>query len=166
MASRARISRRTLLSAGVISCGASGEFLRAHASAPPAGTSGSPVQQMQLDSAAAAVESRNMHGGKGLIDVKFFFTPGQPARPALLVQYDIPPGASEGVHTHGADRPEGPWDEFYYIVSGRGRMAIDGHEVQVKAEDNVHTPLGVAHGIENASASEGLRVLLIAIRRD
>lgn len=40
-----------------------------------------------------------VHQGKGAIDVKFFFRDEGAPKPALLLIYDIPPGASEGVHT-------------------------------------------------------------------
>jgi mannose-6-phosphate isomerase-like protein (cupin superfamily) len=108
---------------------------------------------------------RRMHGGKGLIDVKYFFDADDRTRPALLLQYDIPPGASEGVHTHDREVAEGPWDEFYYIVAGTGQMTIDGERLAVREGDNVHTPLGVAHGIENTSTEARLRVFLVALNR-
>jgi quercetin dioxygenase-like cupin family protein len=120
----------------------------------------------RIDPAARGRQSRRVHGGEGAIDVKFFFEPERPGRPALFLQYDLPPGTSEGVHTHGLGRSEGAWDEYYYIVSGSGRMSIDGRDVSVKPGDYVHTPLGVPHGIENTSARETLRVLLTAIARD
>ena len=106
-----------------------------------------------------------MHGGKGLLDVKYFFEPERPARPALFLQYDIPPQSSEGVHTHGPGRDEGAWDEYYYIAHGAGRMRIGGKDVPVRAGDAIHTPLGVSHGIENTSLSEPLRVFLVAVDR-
>jgi mannose-6-phosphate isomerase-like protein (cupin superfamily) len=110
-------------------------------------------------------QSLRLHGGSGRIDVKFFFEPERPARPALMLHYDIPPSASEGVHTHGVGRPEGAWDEYYYIASGRGQMSIDGRLIAVAPGDTIHTPLGVAHGIENTSRDERLRVFLIAVAR-
>jgi mannose-6-phosphate isomerase-like protein (cupin superfamily) len=166
MGKERRISRRKLLAAGgVLSCTAIDGFLRSHALAlePPA--SGASPGGFQIDSAAVGSRARRMHGGKRTIDVKFFFEPGRPAEPALFLQYDIPPGASEGVHTHAVGHADGPWDEFYYIVSGSGQMSVGGRDVPVKAGDNVHTPLGVAHGIENTSRDELLRVFLVAISR-
>ena len=115
--------------------------------------------------AARPSEWRRVHGGLGQIDVRFFFEPERPGRPALFLQYVIPPGASEGVHTHGAGRPEGAWDEYYYIASGTGRMRIGAEDVSVTAGEAIHTPLGTPHGIENTHPGEPLTVFLVAIER-
>ena len=50
------------------------------------------------------------------------------AAPANFMIYDLPPGTSEGVHTHFLDdrNKEGSFDEYYYIISGTGQMEIDG----------------------------------------
>jgi len=154
MSSGNRMDRRTLLLAA-------SAFMASHGAA-----GGDAGTRYRLDPAASGRQSRRVHGGDGEIDVKFFFEPERPGRPALFLQYDLPPGTSEGVHTHGVGRSEGAWDEYYYIVSGSGRMTIDGRDVAVKAGDHVHTPLGVPHGIANPSARETLRVLLTAIARD
>jgi len=115
--------------------------------------------------AARPAEWRRVHGGLGRLDVQFFFEPERPGRPALFLQYVIPPGASEGVHTHGAGRHEGAWDEYYYIASGSGRMRLGADDVSVTAGEAIHTPLGMPHGIQNTHASELLRVFLVAIER-
>ncbi|HZF16098.1 MAG TPA: hypothetical protein VE046_09175 [Steroidobacteraceae bacterium] len=52
------------------------------------------------------VADKRLHGGKGTVGVKWIFGRQGYARPAQLYTYDIPPGASEGVHTHArGDRP-------------------------------------------------------------
>jgi mannose-6-phosphate isomerase-like protein (cupin superfamily) len=108
-----------------------------------------------------------VHQGKGTLGVKFFFRDQQPAKPALLLIYNIPPGASEGVHTHNlGDTTTGSFDEFYYVLSGRGEMLIEGTRVPVGPGDHVFTPNGVAHGIENTSVDTDLRVYLVAMIRD
>ena len=107
----------------------------------------------------------NVHGGAGTISVRYFPFDKQPS-PAHFVIYDIPPGASEGVHTHQlGDTVLGPYDEYYYIIEGQGEMPIDGHTVSVKAGDHVHTPLGVAHGITNTLREGNLKVFLTFIAR-
>src|SRR5262249_45336663 len=105
-----------------------------------------------------------VHEGKGAIDIKFFFRDEGSPKPALLLIYNIPPGASEGVHTHNVgDQKNGSFDEFYYILSGRGEMEIDGKKVAVAAGDHIFTPNGVSHGIENTAAEGDLRVYLVAM---
>jgi len=108
----------------------------------------------------------NVHEGKGTISVRFFPFDKNPA-PAHFVIYDIPPGASEGVHTHQlGDTVLGPFDEYYYIIAGQGEMQIDGNVVAVKAGDHIHTPLGVSHGISNPTSKESLKVFLTFITRE
>lgn len=111
-------------------------------------------------------EYPGIHAGKGMGKVKFFPFGGAPA-PANFIIYELPPGSSEGVHVHFLDNrnAEGSFDEYYYIVSGKGQMEIDGEIVEVVQGDHVHTPLGVAHGIENTHPTENLRVFLTFIKR-
>jgi mannose-6-phosphate isomerase-like protein (cupin superfamily) len=113
----------------------------------------------------------NAHGGKGVIDVKYFFredaTQTTAAMPAWLLIFMMPPGSSEGVHTHNiGDKEAGSYDEFYYIIEGKGVMEIAGERIAVKAGDNVFTPNGVPHGIENTSPDKILKVYMIGVSRD
>lgn len=112
------------------------------------------------------VEVAGIHQGKGKGKIRLFRFAGQSA-PAYFILYDLEPGASEGVHVHYLDdrNKEGAFDEYYYIVSGQGQMEIDGEIVPVTQGDHVHTPLEVAHGIENTHGSENLRVFLTFIER-
>ena len=119
------------------------------------------------DSEAGSMQRYDyIHAGKGSVDIKRFRFDGHPA-PANFIIYDIPPGASEGVHVHHLDdrNNEGAFDEYYYIISGQGQMVIDGRIVSVSAGDHVHTPLDVPHGIENTHAQEHLKVFLTFINR-
>lgn len=109
---------------------------------------------------------RVIHRGKKTIDT-YRYTFANASRPARFIVYDLPPGASEGVHVHHLDNRngEGAFDEYYYIVSGEGVMEIDGTAVAVRGGDHVHTPLDVAHGIENTHPTETLKVFLTFIGR-
>ena len=108
---------------------------------------------------------RGVHEGLGTIDMRVFDFAGA-AAPANFLIYDIPPGASEGVHVHNLTDPKlGAFDEYYYIIEGRGKMLIDGEPLTVGAGDHVHTPLDVAHGIENIDDSRRLKVFLTYIDR-
>jgi len=112
------------------------------------------------------IEVKGIHAGKGKGGVKMFPFAGAP-KPAHFLIYDLSPGGSEGTHVHFLDNRnnEGAFDEYYYIISGRGQMEIDGQIVPVVAGDHVHTPLEVAHGIENTHPTENLRVFLTFIKR-
>lgn len=108
-----------------------------------------------------------LHEGKGVVGVRYFFKDDGAPRPALLLTYAIPPGASEGVHTHRlGDKKLGSFDEFYYIMAGSGEMEIAGEKVPVSAGDHVFTPNGVPHGIENTAKSGDLMVYLVAMIRE
>ena len=116
--------------------------------------------------ALGMVEVKGIHAGKGKGGVKMFPFAGAP-KPAHFLIYDLSPGGSEGTHVHFLDNRnnEGSFDEYYYIISGRGQMEVDGEIVPVAAGDHVHTPLEVAHGIENTHPTENLRVFLTFIKR-
>ena len=112
------------------------------------------------------IEITGIHAGKGTGKAKFFGFDGAPA-PAHFIIYDLPPGASEGVHVHFLDdrNQQGSFDEYYYFISGQGQMEIDGAVVAVAKGDHIHTPLEVAHGVENTHPTENLRVFLTFIKR-
>ena len=122
------------------------------------------------DSDATGVrEIVGIHQGKSKGGMKVFRFGAEtaPSAPSYMLIYDLPPGASEGVHTHFLDNrnDEGSFDEYYYVLSGQGQMQIDGEVVPIVAGDHVHTPLEVAHGVENTHPTEHLRVFLTYIRR-
>ncbi len=68
----------------------------------------------------------------------------------------LPPGASIGIHTHTSDQ------EYYYIVSGRGVMTLDGQEHEVAAGDITAVLPGGSHGLANHSDGD-LRVIVISV---
>jgi oxalate decarboxylase/phosphoglucose isomerase-like protein (cupin superfamily) len=167
--SESKISRRSAFTAaGVCFAMLSERALAAlgmepNDTAPPA----RPKTSYTKDSEAEGmVEITGIHAGKGKGKIKFFRFDGVPA-PAHFIIYDLPPGASEGVHVHFLDdrNREGSFDEYYYIVSGRGQMQIDDEILAVAQGDHIHTPLEVAHGIENTHPVENLRVFLTFIKR-
>ena len=81
--------------------------------------------------------------------------------------YEIPPGAAEGLHTHFADDRNGigSYDEFYYIIAGRGLMTVGDSCFEVGAGDAIHAPLDLPRGIANADPDELLRIHLTFILR-
>jgi hypothetical protein len=111
-------------------------------------------------------EITGIHRGKGTGRARLFRFDGASA-PAYFMVYELPPGSSEGVHVHYLDdrNQEGSYDEYYYIISGRGQMEIDGRIVAVAQGDHVHTPLEVSHGVENTHPTDHLRVFLTFIQR-
>jgi Cupin domain len=152
--------RGALAAAGACFAMASRKALAAGASRP----AGPKITFTKEAEADGMVEIVGIHAGKGKGRARLFGFGGASA-PAQFMIYDLPPGASEGVHVHFLDdrNKEGPFDEYYYVMSGQGQMEIDGKIVAVAKGDHVHTPLEVAHGIENTHPTENLRVFLTFI---
>jgi mannose-6-phosphate isomerase-like protein (cupin superfamily) len=169
------ISRRDSLALGT-SIGAAmllGErAAQAEAAPSPQAMTPAPAPSDPPSSQAYALESTDsggvsypgVHHGKGIIRLRRFGFDNAP-KPAGLVIFDIPPGASEGVHVHGIGLDTGPYDEYYLIMSGSGQMEIEGKIVPVKGGDYVHAPMGIHHGIENTHPSDILRVHITYITR-
>lgn len=160
--------RRAVVSAGTALLASVDLFKKAHGmtTAEPSATP-RPYTYRNDPDHERVIHYPGVHEGKGAIDIKFFFRDDRAPKPALLLIYNIPPGASEGVHTHNVgDAKMGSFDEFYYILSGTGEMTIDGKKVPVTAGDHLFTPNGVSHGIENTAPSGDLKVYLVAMTRD
>ena len=97
-----------------------------------------------------------IHGGEGTILRRLFFR----EQSQLGVRFDVwelPPGASEGCHTHGG---EDALEEIYYVLAGQGLMRIESDEVTLAPGDAVLVPPGVDHGLFN-TGTEPLRLVLL-----
>jgi glyoxylate utilization-related uncharacterized protein len=108
-----------------------------------------------------------MRGGAGSVIVRHFRFDGG-AAPARFLILEIPPGAAEGVHTHYADDRNGigAYDEFYYIIAGKGLMTLGSDTFPVAAGDYLHAPLDIARGLANADSEHPLKVHLTVVLRD
>ncbi len=83
---------------------------------------------------------------------------GGPAKRLRFLHDNIlKPGVSIGVHRHEDD------EEYYYILSGKGVMTLDGERFEVEAGDVTAVFPGGSHGLEN-NAQEDMRILVFAIR--
>jgi mannose-6-phosphate isomerase-like protein (cupin superfamily) len=97
-----------------------------------------------------------IHDGVGTIVRRMFFRE-QSQLPVRFDIWELPPGASEGSHTHGAERA---LEEIYYVLQGTGTMTIEGEAVALTPGDAVLVPPGVDHGLVN-DGSEPLRLVLL-----
>lgn len=149
------ISRRNILAAATL-----GTLLI------PAASAGARPRRFKLEPGTQGIRRfQAVHEGLGSIDVRMFDFGGAPS-PANFLIYDIPVGASEGVHLHNLTDPKlGAFDEYYYIIEGRGKMMIDGEPILVTAGDHVHAPLDSWRGIENIDDTHRLKVFLTYIDR-
>ena len=156
------ISRRTLLAAAVVGSMAGPAAMAAPATAAP----GARPSRFMVERATEGFNNfRAVHEGLGELGVRLFDFKGA-AAPANFMIYDIPPGASEGVHLHNLSDPAlGPYEEYYYIVEGSGVMTIDREEFAVTAGDHVFAPLDSWRGIANRDGPGNLKIFLTYIDR-
>ncbi|MDA1348800.1 MAG: cupin domain-containing protein [Chloroflexi bacterium] len=99
---------------------------------------------------------REAHGGDGAIRIHGFFqeTLRLPVRVAV---WELDPGASEGRHAHGDERP---LEEMYYFLEGEGVMWMGEDEVAVSAGEAVLAPAGVDHGLRN-TGDRTMRLVIV-----
>ena len=87
------------------------------------------------------------HGGSGLLEVSRIFTAKDVSGACNFVDFTIiPPGASIGAHSHAMDE-----EEYYLILEGAGRMAVDGEIFEVSKGDLIRNRPGGSHWLENNS---------------
>jgi len=108
-----------------------------------------------------------MRGGPGSVTVRHFRFDGKGAPTRFLI-LEIPPGAAEGTHTHFADDRNaiGAYEEFYYVIAGRGLATLGDETIPVSTGDYWHAPLDLARGLANADPLEPLKVHLTVVLRD
>jgi mannose-6-phosphate isomerase-like protein (cupin superfamily) len=101
----------------------------------------------------------NCHDGKGALDwTNVLGGESIKGRTLNWIHDDIlPAGVTIGVHPHKDD------EEYYYVLSGRGVMTLDGKRHEVKAGDITAVFPGGSHGLENTS-KEDLRVIVISVK--
>ncbi|WP_077145526.1 cupin domain-containing protein [Sphingopyxis sp. KK2] len=155
------ISRRNLLAAAAV-----GSMAGPVAMAAPATASKARPSRFMVERATEGFNKfKAVHEGLGELGVRLFDFDGA-AAPANFMIYDIPPGASEGVHLHNLSDPAlGPYEEYYYIVEGSGVMTIDKERFPVTAGDHVFAPLDSWRGIANDHPADNLKIFLTYIDR-
>jgi len=75
-----------------------------------------------------------------------------------VLSCELDPGGSVGPHIQDA------CPELVIGLSGRGRACVDGEARALEAGDTVFLPLGSVLALENLSADEPLRYLIIKAR--
>jgi mannose-6-phosphate isomerase-like protein (cupin superfamily) len=100
-----------------------------------------------------------IHDGVGTI-VRRMFSREQSRLPVRFDVWELPPGASEGDHTHGGNGEGRALEEMHYFLGGHGSMRIDGEEVAVAPGDAIMVPPGVDHGLYNTGTEPPPLVLL------
>ncbi len=98
-----------------------------------------------------------LHGGNGPIRMQWHFLDTS-RLPVAVQTWELPPGASEGMHVHDPDQQ--PLDELYLVLAGNGRMHVDDETYDVVAGDAVLAAAGTWHDLAN-TGPDPLRILVI-----
>ena len=109
------------------------------------GLRGLSKMQFKQHEAEDVIEHPGLHEGDGLVTRRRFFR-SVTRLPVVSEVWELPPGASEGSHIHGDERP---LEEFYYFIEGQGVMWMDDNEFPVGPGDAVLAPSGVDHGFRS-----------------
>lgn len=99
----------------------------------------------------------SLHGGNGSIRMQWHFLDAS-SLPVAVQTWELPPGASEGMHAH--DPGEQPLDEIYVVLAGAGRMHVDDSTYDIAAGDSVLAVAGSLHDLEN-TGPDPLRLLVV-----
>jgi mannose-6-phosphate isomerase-like protein (cupin superfamily) len=100
---------------------------------------------LEKDSQVAKQEPGTHNGGGQTIGYSFFSK--TPKLGLVFRKRAFKPGSAIGYHLQTED-------EIYYVLSGRGRMTIDGKEFDVVAGDAVLTRPGSSHGLKQVGNEE------------
>lgn len=104
-----------------------------------------------------ALEETVAHGGKGRIGFRRVLQAGDFRGPWNFVDYAvIPPGASIGIHRHGAN------EELYLVLEGEGTLHLDGRSLAVHAGHVVLNRPGGEHGLVN-TGTRPLRLFVVEV---
>jgi mannose-6-phosphate isomerase-like protein (cupin superfamily) len=115
-------------------------------------------QRNALDLNRLDLDEVNAHGGEGKILFNRVLGADDFRGPWNFVDYAVlPPGASIGLHTHGAN------EELYLVLAGEGLMHVDGREFRVREGSLVLNRPGGTHGLSN-DGEDSLKLLVVEVR--
>jgi mannose-6-phosphate isomerase-like protein (cupin superfamily) len=98
------------------------------------------------------------HGGAGTLDWKCILGRDETAGRMLRFIHDnvLAPGVTIGDHGHDVG------EEYYYILSGRGVMVLDGERFDVQAGDMAAVYAGGTHALEN-TGEQPMRMIALYV---
>ncbi len=98
-----------------------------------------------------------LHGGNGPMQIEWHHLESS-RLPVAVQTWELPPGGSEGMHTH--ERSDQPLDELYLVLAGTARMHVDVEVHDLGPGDSVLAAAGTDHDLVNTGAGV-LRVLVV-----
>lgn len=109
-----------------------------------------------LERSGAGAFDHTLHGGAAPMRMQWYFREDT-RLPVAVQSWQLPPGASEGMHAHEDDAP---LEELYVLVSGHAVMRVDDATHEMAAGDAVLAPAGSHHDLRNTGV-EAAHVLVI-----
>ena len=104
------------------------------------------------------LEPQTAHAGVGVIAATRIATAADVDGACNFIDFaELPPGTSIGDHQHGVDS-----EEYYLVLSGRGRMRLGDHQFDVAAGDLVRNEPGGTHGLANVG-EDALKLFIFEI---
>jgi quercetin dioxygenase-like cupin family protein len=102
---------------------------------------------------------RELFGGRGAVRVWNLAPHQGPRAPfAAVLACELDPGGSVGTHV------QEHFPEIVIVIAGRGTARVNGSDRVLEPGTLVELPLGETLALENGSASEPLRYLIIKAR--
>lgn len=116
------------------------------------------IEHQVLNLNRLPLEEVTAHGGEKKILFNRAFDAEDFKGPWNFADYAVlPPGASIGIHTHGAN------EELYLVLEGQGIMHLDGREFLVKPGTLVLNKPGGTHGLRNEGPHD-LKIFVVEIK--
>ncbi|QSE92620.1 cupin domain-containing protein [Rhodococcus pseudokoreensis] len=111
-----------------------------------------------FERAGAVTVNHALHEGSPLTRIQWHFMKNS-SLPVAVHTWDLPAGASEGLHVHPATGDDA-LEEFYILVSGSASMSMDGVDHQLRPGDSMLAKPGIAHDFRNTGA-DAARVIVV-----
>lgn len=109
-----------------------------------------------LERAGETAFDHDMHEGALPMRVQWYLL-DRSRLPVAVQLWELPPGGSEGLHSHEEDEP---LEELYLVVEGSARMRVDDEQHDLGPGDAVLAPVGSRHDLRNTGA-DTLKVVVV-----
>ncbi len=109
-----------------------------------------------LERHGSAAFDYDLHGGTALTRIQWYFL-DRSRLPVAVQLWELPPGGSEGMHSHPHDEP---LEELYLVVEGCASMDVDGATHELHPGDAVLAPVESHHDLRNTGTTP-LKVVVV-----
>jgi quercetin dioxygenase-like cupin family protein len=117
---------------------------------------GQPMDVRSIEDVAASPEHQ------GSVPVWWLFKPREMREETLgghlelVSEFEVLAGGEVHPHSH-------PTFEFYYVITGRGLMTVEGETREIRQGDLVKIPPDAVHSLKPVSANASIRCLAFAV---